>query len=135
MDMHGAVEYCGRIDQLCERPPGPEEHGYSVRMFARRRKAQALSSALAELDVIAPVEKAMSAPLSVSGDYVSYGFERFLRENFFVLGANDIYGRVKKAPVKKQRQHAEEDIFSDLSPGDFVVHDVHGKGNTLDLKR
>ena len=51
-----------------------------------------------------------------------------------MLGVNDIYGRIKKAPVKKQRQHAEEDIFSDLSLGDFVVHDVHGKGKYLGLK-
>ena len=132
MEMHGAVEYRGRVDQLAKDLLGRREHGYSVRMFAGG-KAQALSSALAELDVIAPVEKEMSSPLSVSGEYVSYGFE-IPSGKLLVLGANDIYGRVKKAPVKKQRQHAEEDIFSDLSPGDFVVHDVHGKGKYLGLK-
>lgn len=51
-----------------------------------------------------------------------------------MLGANDIYGRVRKTGVRKKRRRTEEDIFSDLSPGDFVVHEVHGKGKYLGLK-
>ena len=132
MDMRGAIEYRGHVEQLAKDLLTRREHGYSVRMFAGG-KAQSLSAALAELDVIVPVEKEMTAPLSISEDYVSYGFE-LPTGKLLVLGANDIYGRVRKTGVRKKRRRTEEDIFSDLSPGDFVVHEVHGKGKYLGLK-
>lgn len=132
MEMRSAVEYRGRVDMLAKDLLSRMEHGYSVRMFAGG-KAQALSDALKELDIIAPVEREMSAQLSISEEYVSYGFE-IPSGKMLVLGANDVYGRLKKTAVKKKRSRAEDDIFSDLSPGDFVVHDVHGKGKYLGLK-
>ena len=132
MEMRGAAEYRGRVDMLAKDLVSRTEHGYSVRMFAGG-KARALCEALNELDVIAPVEREMTARLSISEEYVSYGFE-IPSGKVLVLGANDIYGRLKKTAGKKKRSRAEEDIFSDLSPGDFVVHDVHGKGKYLGLK-
>lgn len=132
MQMRGAVEYRGRVDMLAKDLLSRTEHGYSVRMFAGG-KAQALCDALKELDVIAPVEREMAARLSISDQYVSYGFE-IPSGKVLVLGANDIYGRLKKTAKTKKRTRAEDDIFSDLSPGDFVVHDVHGKGKYLGLK-
>ncbi|MEG2361363.1 MAG: transcription-repair coupling factor [Christensenella sp.] len=132
MDMHGAAEYRGRVEMLAQDLKSRAEHGYSVRMFAGGH-ADALKNALTALDIVAPVEREMAARFSISEDYVPYGFE-LPSGKLLILGANDIYGRLKQSAGKKKKARAEEDIFSDLSPGDFVVHDVHGKGQYLGLK-
>lgn len=132
MDMHAVVEYRGQVENFSRSIKERREHGYTVRIFAGG-KAQALSGALGEFDVIAPVEKTPQAPVSISEEYVSYGFE-IPSAKTIVFGANDVYGRLKKTVSKKHARRAEDDIFSDLSPGDYVVHDIHGKGKYLGLK-
>lgn len=37
-------------------------------------------------------------------------------------------------PKKKQTRSTNMDVFADLSPGDYVVHDVHGIGRYLGIK-
>ncbi len=48
---------------------------------------------------------------------------------FVVITESDIFGQ-KKKPRKKQRRYEGKEIssFSDLSPGDYVVHENHGLG-------
>lgn len=135
MQMRAAPGYNGRIDMLAGAVKDRLKHGYAVVLCAGG-KAQSLSEALKEFDIIAPVaEKPQEKGVFISGEYVAYGFE-IPSARTIVLGLNDIYGRVRKkaAGKKAPRQGSEEDIFSDLKPGDFVVHDVHGKGKYLGLK-
>ncbi|MGI6152657.1 MAG: transcription-repair coupling factor [Christensenellaceae bacterium] len=132
MDMRAAPGYQNRIDMLANNIKDRLEHGYSVYLFAGG-KAQALSRALLEYDVNAPVLTGPAQPgVFVSEELVSYGFE-VPSAHAILLGANDIFGRIKKQ-VKRAKSSAQEDIFSDLSAGDFVVHEVHGKGKYLGLK-
>ncbi len=134
MDMRSAAGFNGNMELLANAVRDRMEHGYSVYMYAGA-KAEALSAALNGFDLIAPVlrEKPQEAKISILRDMVSYGFE-INSPRMLVLGANDIYGRVKKKVAKRGGAGAAEDIFSDLKPGDYVVHDVHGKGRYLGLK-
>lgn len=133
MDMRAASGFSGRMELLAHSIKDRKEHGYSIYLFAGP-KAQALSKALAEYDVIAPVSKgSLSKGVFISEEQISYGFE-IPSASAIVLGANDIFGRLKKAVTRKKQKNAQEDIFSDLSVGDFVVHDIHGKGKYLGLK-
>jgi transcription-repair coupling factor (superfamily II helicase) len=132
MDMRAAPGYQNRIDMLANSIKERNAHGYSVYLFAGG-KAQALTRALADYDVDAPVSaEPANGRAAVSEELVSYGFE-IPSAHAIVLGINDIFGRVKKQ-VKKGKSTQQEDIFSDLSAGDFVVHEVHGKGKYLGLK-
>ncbi|BDF57848.1 transcription-repair-coupling factor [Christensenellaceae bacterium] len=135
LNLRAAPGYNGRIDMLAQAVTDRLKHGYSVVLCAGA-KARSLSDALGEFDLIAPVLKEpQDGGVSVCGEYLPYGFE-IPSARTIVLGANDIFGRVHKkaAGRKAARQASEEDIFSDLAPGDFVVHEVHGKGKYLGLK-
>lgn len=134
MGLRGAVGFNGRMDGLAHSIKDRLEHGYSVYLFAGA-KAEALSASLNEMGLIVPVlkEKLEEVKLAIGRDLVSYGFE-IASPKVLVLGANDIYGRIKKTVGKQRARNAAEDIFSDLKPGDYVVHDVHGKGRYVGLK-
>ncbi len=135
MQLRAAPAYNGRIDMLAQAAKERLENGYTVVLCAGG-KAKALSEALKEWDMIAPVmAKPRETGVFVTEEYVPYGFE-IPSARTIVLGLNDIFGRIRKKTVGKKaaRSAMEEDIFSDLAPGDFVVHDVHGKGKYLGLK-
>lgn len=131
--LRASAGFSGRMDLLAAGVKERLEHGYSVRLFAGA-KAESLSAALQEFDLIAPVldEVDGDAKLSISRELLSNGFEMG-KPRVLALGATDIYGRVRKK-VGKRRKTASEDIFTDLNPGDFVVHEVHGKGKYIGLK-
>ncbi|MEF9989365.1 MAG: transcription-repair coupling factor [Christensenellaceae bacterium] len=132
MQMRSAQGVMGRIDQLANLIKERLKHGYAMMLFAGE-KAQALSKSLLEFDVIAPVVTELEGKICISEQPLAYGFE-IPSAKCMLLGLNDIFGRIKKSIDKKHRTKPEEDIFSDLSPGDYVVHDVHGKGKYIGLK-
>jgi transcription-repair coupling factor (superfamily II helicase) len=59
---------------------------------------------------------------------ISKGFE-YPEFGFVVISDNEIYGiKKKRTKVKKQRSADKINIFTDLKPGDYVVHENHGIG-------
>lgn len=132
MDVRAGTGFAGRIELLASSIKDRRENGWSVYLFAGS-KAQSLSRTLQEYDILAPLSEEFKGGVSISEQQLAYGFE-IPSARAILLGANDIFGRLKKRVAKKQRS-AQEDIFTDLSPGDFVVHDIHGKGRYLGLKK
>ncbi|MEA4853485.1 MAG: transcription-repair coupling factor [Christensenella sp.] len=132
MQLRAATPYNGRIDMLAAAIKERQKHGYSVALFAGG-KASALSEQLRAIDIIAPVTEKPFKGVWISEEYIPYGFE-IPSARTIVLGANDIFGRIKKKTGKKKAEKAEDELFSDLAPGDYVVHEVHGKGKYLGLK-
>ncbi len=65
----------------------------------------------------------------VTHGYAAHGFE-YPMQKFAVITESDIFGKEKKKRPKKKFQNAGDRIqsFSDLSVGDYVVHENHGLG-------
>ncbi len=132
MGTRAASGFAGRMDLLANSVKERMEHGYAVYLFAGA-KAVSLAKALDDFSLTAPVVKDLAGQkLAISEELISNGFE-LTSPRALVLGVNDIYGRMKKHVGKRKARQTEE-LFSDLSPGDFVVHDIHGKGKYIGLK-
>lgn len=54
------------------------------------------------------------------------GFE-YQEAGLILIGEQDVFGAEKKMTVPKKKANAIS-FFGDITPGDFVVHDVHGIG-------
>ncbi len=61
--------------------------------------------------------------------FAAHGFE-YPMQKFVMITESDIFGREKKKKKKKKYQNAGDRIksFSELSVGDYVVHENHGLG-------
>lgn len=132
--LRSSAAFGGRMGALAQSLKDRVDRGFEVILFAGA-KAESLSKTLTDLDIIAPVasNKTNKPGVTISRESLAYGFEN-TDNRILALGTNDIFGRVKKKNTGKKRSNAGEDIFSDLKPGDIVVHDIHGKGRYLGLK-
>ncbi|MGI6316580.1 MAG: transcription-repair coupling factor [Christensenellales bacterium] len=45
-----------------------------------------------------------------------------------VLGEREIYGIIRNIPSKRRKNPLAQDLFSDIRPGDYIVHEFHGIG-------
>ncbi len=62
------------------------------------------------------------------------GFE-YPGAGFILIGESRIFGSSKKKTVRHREKGIRIDLFSDLKPGEAVVHDVHGIGRYCGLKQ
>lgn len=128
-----AQAYHGSMELLSHSIRDRIERGYHVYLFGGRKSAQ-LAAALSDYDLDVPIVREVtgSEKVVIVQDRLVSGFEVDDR-HFIALGQEDIFGRAKKK-VKRKARRFGDNIFSDLKPGDIVVHDVHGKGRYLGLK-
>ncbi|MGH9291899.1 MAG: transcription-repair coupling factor, partial [Acidimicrobiales bacterium] len=79
---------------------------------------------------VAPASPATAATLRRPGVYVTVApldrGARFPDSKVAVLAESDITGRRRPHRVARPRARPVEGFFDDLSPGDYVVHQVHG---------
>ncbi len=65
--------------------------------------------------------------IMVSYGHVTVGYEYPLLK-FMVISETDIFGKVKKKKKRKVYEGQRIQSFSELKPGDYVVHENHGLG-------
>ncbi len=131
--MRQAAQFGGKMDLLAGSLKSRLKKGYRVALFAGG-KAAALSRALSDFDVLAPVGTGGEG-VFVTPEVLDYGFEIPQAKTYF-LGEWDIWGKVHKKGAKPARsKKTTEELFTELAPGDYVVHEVHGRGRYLGLKK
>lgn len=132
--MRQAAQFTGKIDLLADSLKSRRKAGYRVAMCVGA-KADSLSRALRDLDILCPVTAGGGEGIFISREVLDYGFE-IPRIKTYFLGEWDVYGRIKKVQMKSHpSKKTTEDIFAELSAGDYVVHEVHGRGRYLGLKK
>ena len=130
-----ALSYNKKIELLKEDVAGRVAAGWRVYLFCgNTARAQRLAAELSDNKISVPfMEHAGGLATGAAGTYAASllsGFELTDAKAYF-LGEREIYGFARKkrhAPRKNQL-----DVFTDLKPGDMIVHDVHGKGRFLGL--
>ena len=131
--MRQAAQFGGKMDLLAQSLKERLKGGYRVALFAGG-KADAFSRTLSDFDLLAPVLD-RGEGVFVTREVLDYGFEIPQKKTYF-LGEWDIFGKIKKKGAKPPHfKKTTEELFAELKPGDYVVHEVHGRGRYLGLKR
>ncbi|HHU64160.1 MAG TPA: transcription-repair coupling factor [Clostridiales bacterium] len=74
-----------------------------------------------EMDILPGQIVAYPGSISKGFEYPDYGFA--------VISDNEIFAiKKRRTRIKKQRSVDKIDVFTDLKPGDYVVHEYHGIG-------
>ena len=135
MDIHGMGSYQNHFEELVKDLKRWKQKNYRVVLLsASRTRAARLAQDLTEYDLYARYgetgeETVLPGQLLVAQGSLKSGFEYPLI-HFAVLTEGDVFGREKK---KKRRRHTEYkgqkiQSFTELSIGDYVVHENHGLG-------
>ncbi len=131
--MRQANQFAGKFDLLADSLRSRQKSGFKVAMCVGA-KADSLSRVLQDYDFLTPVAENGDG-IFISRERLDYGFEVPQAKTYF-LGEWDIYGKIKKIlPKQKQSKKATEELFAELAAGDYVVHEVHGRGRYLGLKK
>ena len=114
-----------------------KKHGYAAVIYAGTHAVR-LQDLLVDAGVDAAVaEKLERAPVPgevlIIGDSLGRGFE-YPEIHIVALSETELYGAAheKLAPVRKRRPQL---AFSELAPGDLVVHEVHGIGRFVGVEK
>ena len=142
------MPYQSRLEPLCKDIADWRAQGYAIVLLTGgEARGRRLLRALAEQNTPAVYSETLDGNLIASEVIllpvtVSKGF-RNAAAKLCVVSDTDLYGTSYQRA--KKRQNAGERIasFTDLKPGDFVVHDIHGVGifdgvvqiNTEGIKR
>ncbi len=111
-----------------------KKNGYRmIVLSASRTRGNRMAAELLEQDLTAFYSEDEERELQPGEIMVTYGNARHGYEypmiRFVVITESDIFGKEKK-PVRRQKVYEGKRIgsFSELSPGDYVVHESHGLG-------
>jgi len=137
----GAVEfpsepvmpYQSRLEPLCKDLAVWREKGCAIVILTGgENRGRRLQKALADLGAPSVYADSLDGNL-IAGETmllpVSYskGFLR-LRAGLCIIADSDLYGTAYQRARKKQKAGERIASFTDLTPGDYVVHDFHGVG-------
>jgi len=134
--------FMGKTGALADEIDHWQKSGYIVTLFVGDEEhAERMLQGLKDRGAIAQKHE-LSLPVKEGGVYVyplslDQGFELPLSK-LIVLSEAEIYKRERKAPAKRRKapeKTAEKLQFTDLKPGDFVVHVHHGIGQFIGIER
>ncbi len=130
-----ALSYHRKLDLLQDDLKGRVNAGWRVYLacgsLARaERLASELSDASFSFPCIKDHRQLNPGEAGAYPDRLLSGFELTSEKTYF-LGEHEIYGFARKRRRVTSRKRM--DIFTDLKPGDIIVHDIHGKGRFLGL--
>ncbi len=133
LNIRNTVGFLGNMDLLADSLKARTAGGYKAYLCAGG-KTKAVSEALFERDVVAPVGAELSGPgTAVLPLYLEEGFE-LSEEKILFLSEKDIFGVAAARRRGKSRNRKPVVLLADLRAGDMVVHEIHGKGRYLGLK-
>jgi transcription-repair coupling factor (superfamily II helicase) len=134
--------FMGKTGVLAEEIEHWQKSGHIVSLFVGDEEhAERMIQGLKDRGAVAQ-KRNLEDPVQEGGVYIfayslDQGFELPLSK-LVILSEAEIYRRERKAPVKRQKT-AEKKVqrlqFSDLKPGDFVVHVHHGIGQFTGIER
>lgn len=107
--------------------------GYRVILVSgSRTRAKRLAEDLRDYDLSSFYSEEMERQVNpgeimVTCGYISEGYE-YPMLKFTVISESDIFGKKKKKKKRKTYEGKKIQEFSELKPGDYVVHENHGLG-------
>ena len=129
MDFLPAPSYAGQIPLLMEKTREMLSEG--KRLIFISHQASRLSELLADEDIIAtPVDNIREIPppgsLTLVQGLLSDGWT--VNDETCIYTDTEIFGFIKQRRLLKKRPVSHHRVFTDMNPGDYVVHIEHGIG-------
>ncbi len=134
-----AAPYHGNMKLLAEDINAAKRRGVRTLLLAGAR-ALRLQAALADEGLEIATAPALAREILPGEALIlqgglSEGVE-FHESGLSVLAEAEIFGQAKSAPPKKAKSAGPRlNLFTDLAPGDFVVHESHGIGKFLRVEK
>ena len=125
--------YNGSFDMLTGDLKRLKRQGYRVILLSgSRTRAKRLAEDLRDYNLSSYYSDDMDrlvepGEIMTAYGYVAEGYE-YPMLKFTVISETDIFGRVKKKKKRKTYEGRKIQSFSELKPGDYVVHENHGLG-------
>lgn len=125
--------YNGSFDMLTGDLKRLKRGGYRVVLLSgSKTRAKRLAEDLRDYDLSSYYSDDMDrqvepGEIMTAYGYVAEGYE-YPMLKFTVISETDIFGRVKKKKKRKTYEGRKIQSFSELKPGDYVVHENHGLG-------
>ena len=131
-----APRYMGRGELIKDDVTSWRQKGYSVLFFAGRHGMR-LHDALSDIGLDLPYAETLTHPpvekeVLILGETLPKGFE-YPELKLAAVSEYEIYGTEQTAGRRPQKKR-EMLAFSDLQPGDLVVHEAHGIGRFTGVK-
>ena len=129
-------KYIGREELLCDDIAAWKKSKTTVLIYAGSH-AKRLQDRLLDLNVIIPVKEALDREiipgeaLIIEGQ-VNRGFE-YPELSLAVISESELYGSENRRSQQKKRRKPQL-VFSELSVGDLVVHELHGIGRFIGVE-
>ncbi|NLI93912.1 MAG: transcription-repair coupling factor [Peptococcaceae bacterium] len=118
-----------------------KEQGYAIALFAggeehSRRLVQGLKDRGITSRISTFEDPITPGSVHIFSQSLDQGFE-LPTSKFVIFTETEIYRRERKLHAKPRKTQKEEDIlkFSDLKPGDYVVHLHHGIGKFIGIEK
>ncbi len=134
-----AASYHGGMKLLANDIEDAKRRGVRTLLLAGGR-ALRLQTALADEGIeLATVPSLSRELLPGEAIILQSGFSKgveFHESGLLILAEAEIFGQAKSVPPKKAKSGAPRlNLFTDLAPGDFVVHESHGIGKFLRVEK
>ena len=131
-----APRYMGRGELLKDDLAAWRRKGVSV-LMAVGRHAERLRDSLTDIGIDVPVKETLDRDIGpgeqlILAEALPKGFE-YPELKLAVLTEYEIYGTEARAASKQRKKRAAM-AFSELEPGDLVVHEAHGIGRFTGVK-
>lgn len=125
--------YNNSFDMLTKDLKRLKRSGYrAVLLSGSRTRAKRLAEDLRDYELSSFYSEDMEREVNPGEIMVSYGHVETGYEypmiKFIVISETDIFGKNKKKKKRKTYEGQKIQSFSDLKPGDYVVHENHGLG-------
>ncbi len=125
--------YNSSFDMLTQDLKRLKRNGYRVVLLSgSRTRAKRLAEDLRDYNLSSYYSDEMDREVSpgeimTAYGHVAEGYE-YPMLKFTVIAETDIFGKVKKKKKRKSYEGRKIQSFSELKPGDYVVHENHGLG-------
>ena len=142
IDMNGVghSSYGGKTKELCDDIRKWKEDGWRIMIFSggiargeRMRQSfedEGIETRFDEHCIATPEKgKCIIYPTSLSGGFL------YPEMKLAVIIESDVYGNKTSRARAKRQESSKINSFTDLEVGDFVVHETHGIGRYLGIKR
>ncbi|MCQ2482945.1 MAG: transcription-repair coupling factor [Clostridia bacterium] len=130
--------YKGNAEKFASDVKALPEDGCCVLMSAGGKRTEKLKEQLSELGILND-KRFHNIKVNLNSGFV------YRNIGLMVVGSNDVFGtdsvnRVKKKNLSKEEQAERNNaralqLFADIKPGDYVVHDVHGIGRYVGFEK
>ncbi len=133
MQTKGVNPYNNSFEMLTKDLKRLKRNGYRVLLLSgSRTRAKRLAEDLRDYDLSSFYSENLEreilpGEILVTYGYVAEGYEYPLLK-FMVISETDIFGRQKKKRRRRSYEGQKIQDFTELRPGDYVVHENHGLG-------